>query len=848
VTPALRTEGSALLVSAALIVAVNVVLFATPLYRGLVEPESRAGSFDRALAAADAAATDAPHDVLVLGDSRIYSGFDAARAEREAPGITFINAAVPGTTPRCWDVFDRALDPQAARFRAVVIPVDTYADDDSAIGSVDGDDRYEDLHYIVFAASLSDVGRVSASFPHDDRRIEALFDLLLRGPLLRDDIANLLADPRGRVDALAATRSAPRARDGSLAGLRVDFGRDTLVPPPLFPASQEAELERQVLRTGVASPSYAAYRREWLAPIVRRYRARGVPVIFVRIPTRPLHRVLPAPPSGTIAEFRRDGARILPQASYVALERPELFADADHLNRLGAMRFSALLGADVARELLVPSSHRAIRSPAHVALGGLGTGIASALEVGTPLRFQSFEFAVFFALVTIAYYALRGAVPRRALLLLASWYFYARWNAWYLAVLLGLTATDFMFGLGIERTDGMRRRAMLAAGVAANVAFLAIVKYGDFVTGSVAHVLGLRSNPWERALLVPVGISFHTFQSISYLVDVARGKVRAVRNAFDYALYIAFFPQLLAGPIVRAGLFFGELARRHAAQPEAMARGLHQIVLGLFKKSVIADRFAPVADAYFGSIATHAGAAAAWSGALAFAVQIYFDFSGYSDIAIGCARVLGFDFPENFHRPYLAWSITEFWRRWHMTLSAWLRDYLYIPLGGNRFGRVATYRNLIVTMLIGGLWHGANWTFVAWGGYHGIALALERAVGIGRDRDAPPPRGLRRIAATVATFLVVLIGWVLFRAQTFADAFAALRAMLSFAPGPWLLDVSSLLLAAVALATEIVVERGGWNWPVRTPLARGAGLAGLVLALELGSYPGAAAEFVYFKF
>jgi alginate O-acetyltransferase complex protein AlgI len=183
-----------------------------------------------------------------------------------------------------------------------------------------------------------------------------------------------------------------------------------------------------------------------------------------------------------------------------------------------------------------------------------------------------------------------------------------------------------------------------------------------------------------------------------------------------------------------------------------------------------------------------------------------------------------------------------------MTLSAWLRDYLYIPLGGNRFGRLATYRNLIVTMLLGGLWHGANWTFVAWGGYHGIALALERAVGIGRDRDAPPPRGLRRIAATVATFLVVLIGWVLFRAQTFADAFAALRAMLSFAPGPWLLDVSSLLLAAVALATEIVVERGGWNWPVRTPLARGAGLAGLVLALELGSYPGAAAEFVYFKF
>jgi len=842
--------------------AVNALLFATPLYYHFLAPDSTTGSFEHVIAAASAAAHDPASDVLVFGDSRIYEGFDVPNADRAAPGLHFIDASVPGTTPRCWTVLDRALDPQAHRFRAVVVPVDTYSDDDGAIGSLDADDRYADLHYIAARADAGEVVRIARSFPTIDRRVQALIELSLRGPLLRDDVQSFLGDPKGRLTELAAPASdtpthPSRLRTTSLAGLRVDFAHDTLVEPPSFPAVYLAELRRQVLALARPSPSYAAYREQWLGEMVRRYRASGTPVIFVRIPARPAHRALPPPPSGTIAGFAaNDGARLLPQGPFVALERPELFADATHLNRAGAYRFSALLASDVARALRTAApapQNDARRAPVyaptrgHLALAVFG--IPDLREgFGIPIRFQTYEFALFFGAVAFAYYAVRDARLRRTILLLASYYFYARWNTYYLAVLLGLTVTDFLFGLGIQRTSGAPRRAMLSAGITANVAFLGTLKYGDFFSGTFAHAFGFANDPWALSLVVPVGISFHTFQSISYLVDVGRGKVRAERNVFDYALYIAFFPQLLAGPIVRAGLFFNELAQRHVTSPERLARGVSQIALGLVKKSVIADRFAPAADAYFGSILANPGAPAAWSGAFAFAMQIYFDFSGYSDIAIGCARVLGFDFPENFRRPYLAWSVTEFWRRWHMTLSSWLRDYLYIPFGGNRYGRIATYRNIMLTMLIGGLWHGANWTFVAWGAYHGLALSIERALGIGRSRLAPAPSGLARVGATVLTFLIVLIGWVLFRAQTFGDAFGALAAMGAGGAGPALLDVPALLLAGLVLSVEIAVESGvapAWR---RSPFVRAGALTAVLLALELGSYPGPAAEFVYFKF
>ncbi len=850
---------AALTVAVLLFAALDAALFATPLYRNFLDPASSAGSFERGLAQAGAAARDPRRDVLVLGDSRIYNGLDAARATRETPGLRFINAAVPGTTPRCWSVFDRALDPGANRFRAVVVPVDTYADDDGALGSVDGDDRLFDLHYIVLRTAPSEIARVAFSFPEPDRRLEAFFDLALRGPLLRADLQAFALDPRARFAALAAGREGPpHVRAETMSGLRVGAG-GALVVPATFPASERDELERQVRHVPEPSKSYARYRREWLLPIVERYRATGTPVIFVRIPTRPLQPVPPAALTGTLADFARtEGAYVLPQAPYTALERPPLFADAVHLDARGAALFSVQLARDVRRVLDAPAFARPVAPSADLdaaddpnrdpSVRHAIRHVLQALLIGTPLRFQSFEYALFFLTIVAGYYALRSERARRALLLLASWYFYARWNAWYLVVLLALTATDYAFGLGIERFAGGRRRLLLACGIGVNLLFLGTAKYADFLTGAIAGLLRLPVDPWALHVLVPVGISFHTFQSISYLVDISRGKIRAVRNPFDYALYLAFFPQLLAGPIVRAGRFFSELARRHALEPARLARGLGEIGVGLVKKGVLADRFAPAADAYFGALGAHPGAPAAWGGAFAFAMQIYFDFSGYSDIAIGSARVLGFDFPANFKRPYLSWSVTEFWRRWHMTLSNWLRDYLYVPLGGNRGGRLETYRNLMLTMVLGGLWHGANWTFLAWGAYHGVLLVVERALGIGRRRDAPPPHGLARVAATATTFVLVLAGWVLFRAQSFAGAFAVLRAMVAGGPGPGLLGPPLAALAALAFGIEIALEcnvatRLRASFPVRA-----TAFACLLLLLELATPPGPPAQFVYFKF
>jgi alginate O-acetyltransferase complex protein AlgI len=335
------------------------------------------------------------------------------------------------------------------------------------------------------------------------------------------------------------------------------------------------------------------------------------------------------------------------------------------------------------------------------------------------------------------------------------------------------------------------------------------------------------------------------------LVDVYRGRMTAIRKPLDYALYLAFFPQLLAGPIVRAGLFFGELFAWRPPGPDDISYGLARAGFGLVKKMAIADQFASVANAYWGSIAAHPGAPAAWSALFAFGMQIYFDFSGYSDIAIGCARLFGFVFPENFAMPYLATSVTDFWHRWHITLSTWLRDYLYIPLGGSRYGKVATLRNLMVTMLLGGLWHGAQWTFVAWGGCHGVLLCVERLLGVGHERSAP--RGLVALARIVVTFVLVSLAWVLFRSPSFAVATSVYRALVAGGSGPPLLEGWQSVLAAGVVAfgaLRLLLDRrpSGLTWPRLRPLVQAGVLAGLLLALELLSWPGLSPTFIYFKF
>ena len=520
----------------------------------------------------------------------------------------------------------------------------------------------------------------------------------------------------------------------------------------------------------------------------------------------------------------------------------------------GSLRFSRLLGRDVARVLAAVHPNRAAPgAPASITAANPPSALPwmrEAAGVGHPLEFQSYEFWIFVALVALVFY-LSPMAWRRYVLLAASYYFYARWNGWYVVFLLTLTASDFLIALALARTSGGPHRTLLAAGIAANLAFLGTFKYANFTTGTISAVLGMHQDPWLVSWIVPIGISFHTFQSISYLVDVHRGKTPAIRDPWDYALYLAFFPQLLSGPIVRAGLFFGELFHWKPPTQADVAYAGWRIAFGLFKKVAIADQFGPIVDAYFGTTSSHPGAPAAWTAVFAFSMQIYFDFSAYSDIAIGTARLFGFVFPENFNLPYLATSVTEFWHRWHMTLSTWLRDYLYIPLGGSRDGRAATLRNLMITMLLGGLWHGAQWTFVAWGGLHGIYLAFERFTGIGQRQVAD--NRLIRAGRVFITFVAVTLAWVLFRAQSFPQALEVYRALFAGGAGPsTIAGWSAVLTAGIAGFAIIRIAFGermeNWTWKRLSQPAQAGAIAAMLLGVEVLSWPGASETFIYFKF
>jgi len=400
--------------------------------------------------------------------------------------------------------------------------------------------------------------------------------------------------------------------------------------------------------------------------------------------------------------------------------------------------------------------------------------------------FNSLNFIVFFAVV-LAIYALPLWWPsKKAVLLLASYVFYAAWNPPFVALLWLSTVVDWLVARRLYRsTHPTARRAWLAVSLATNLGLLAFFKYGTFFLEnwnviSGFYGLGEMAFPWN--IILPVGISFYTFQTLSYTIDVYRKELTPTNSLLDFALYVSFFPQLVAGPIVRARDFLPQLIQPKAVTARHLGWGLNLLLLGLFQKIVLADHLlAPVVTAVYDSGGVDPNRMSAWAATFAFSGQIFFDFAGYSTCAIGIAMCLGFALPDNFHFPYAARGFSDFWRRWHISLSSWLRDYVYIALGGNRKGVSRTQINLALTMLIGGLWHGAAWTFVFWGGLHGSYLIAERWARRSKLGQAGLwNSGPGQLALVLVTYLAVCIAWVFFRAPSFGAAFSIVKPLFGF--------------------------------------------------------------------
>jgi alginate O-acetyltransferase complex protein AlgI len=474
------------------------------------------------------------------------------------------------------------------------------------------------------------------------------------------------------------------------------------------------------------------------------------------------------------------------------------------------------------------------------------------------MLFCTKQFVIFFALVFALYWALPWRRARVLLLLVASFCFYAVWSKWLAVIVCLSTTLDYLIARGLDTDSAPRwRRALLALSVGANLGLLCYFKYADFFLRSLEEALdalGLSASLPLLKVILPVGISFYTFEAISYTVDVYYRRIRAERSLPNFMLFILFFPHLVAGPIVRARDFLPQIHRRKRWSWPRLALGAQLIVVGVFKKLAIADNMAAFADPIFKHPDWY-GAAALWLAAFAYAFQVYCDFSGYSDIALGCAHLLGYKLAKNFAMPYLAANFSDFWRRWHISLSSWIRDYVFIPLGGSRGGRWRTCRNLLLTMTLAGLWHGAAWTWLLFGLAQGLLLCAHRAIrafcvrrpGLDAALRTAPGTALR-VAVTFATFCSTL---VICRSSSLAGAGTMLGRMFTAAGGlESKMPVRVFWLAAAAVALghllgqrEVLGKLGG-----RLP----APLQGLALATLLTAAlvlaPDASKAFVYFQF
>lgn len=424
--------------------------------------------------------------------------------------------------------------------------------------------------------------------------------------------------------------------------------------------------------------------------------------------------------------------------------------------------------------------------------------------------FNSLTFLLFFVVVFALHRLIAGAAGKKRLLLVASYAFYSAWSPPYVLLLLFSTLVDWWLARCIGRTAGpRRRRALLVGSLACNLVLLGYFKYGTFLLLNFAALLsafGIDYRPADPGIILPIGISFYTFASLSYTIDVYRGEVRSDWKFADYALFVSFFPHLVAGPILRARSLLPQIASPRAPDRNAIGWGLALLCFGLFCKTVMADAiFAPVVDTAFAAPEKF-GAADLWIAALAFSGQIYYDFNGYSLCAIGLALCFGYAFPDNFRHPYAALGFSDFWRRWHISLSSWLRDYLYVPLGGNRAGEWRRQRNLMLTMLLGGLWHGASWMFVLWGALHGAFLVAERLAMRMVSPGFVPSRDLR-LLLQFATFLLVTLAWIPFRAATPEQAWTVFSGLWSGRPAGFDLAGMTAFLAMLATLAWQMVHR-----------------------------------------
>ena len=469
------------------------------------------------------------------------------------------------------------------------------------------------------------------------------------------------------------------------------------------------------------------------------------------------------------------------------------------------------------------------------------------------MLFNSFQYWIFFVIVAVLFYSVPFRIGK-LVLLLASYVFYMWWDPRFIVLILTSTVVDYFLGIWLEGTSGPRKKVLLAVSLVVNLGLLGFFKYYDFFAGSLAALLHIPKSSVVLQVVLPVGISFYTFASLSYTFDVYWGKMKAVRNPIDYAFFIAFFPHLIAGPIIRARQFISQIWSWRTPAAIVVQSGIILVLSGLLKKMVFADRFAVVSDSYFNDPMAHPGWLAAWSGCLAFFMQVFFDFSGYTDIARGCAKLLGFEFPLNFARPFLARNPPDLWQRWHITLSTWVRDYVFMPFSRGKKGRLMLYRNMFVVMVLVGLWHGANWTFVAWGTYHGLLLIgyrlFDRAT-VGTAIDRVMKQRWFVPFSIGAMFAAFVLSAAFFRPKTLQASGHVLSALLGFQhmTGEFLLTAGTIVLIFISLFLAVAQERSQFIdrlvlQPARVQIPAYV-LAFLVLELFPATGP---VPFVYFQF